>query len=110
MNNIFSYITIDPTEPDRSADLYKQLVGYDTFQDFAAIPGFGFAFQDQIADLADNVYTPVQQTQVYLDFFTSNRIDQKIAGAISDDDRCVGNFLSSSNVIRNAFAAVNKLI
>jgi len=44
LNNIFNLITIDPTAPDRSADLYKQLVAFDTFIDFAATPGFGFAF------------------------------------------------------------------
>lgn len=31
INNIFNYITIDPTLPDRSDLLYKQLVAYDTF-------------------------------------------------------------------------------
>jgi hypothetical protein len=31
INNIFNLITIDPTAPDRSADLYKQLVAFDTF-------------------------------------------------------------------------------
>jgi len=110
INNIFNYITIDPTAPDRSADLYKQLVAYDTFQDFAAIPGFGFAFQDQINQLADNVYSPVQQIQQNLDFFVSNRIDQKIAGAISNDFNCTNNYYRSVDVIRTTFAAVNKLI
>lgn len=63
INKIFGLITIDPTAPDNSDELFLNLLAYDTFQDFSAVAGFGYAFQDQIISLADDIYSPVQSLQ-----------------------------------------------
>ena len=60
INKIFGLITIDPTAPDNSDELFLNLLAYDTFQDFSSVAGFGYAFQDQIISLADDIYSPVQ--------------------------------------------------
>jgi hypothetical protein len=45
MKNIFELLDFDPLAPQhKSESLYKQLVAYETFQPFAALPGFGYAF------------------------------------------------------------------
>jgi len=55
INKIYALINFNATAPDTSADLFKTLVAFDTFETFTAVQGFGFAFQDQISTLQDNV-------------------------------------------------------
>ncbi len=85
INKIFGLINFDPTAKDQSADLYSTLVAFDTFESFTAIQGFGFAFQDQIGQLQDNVELPVQTTLDFIEKFGMQKIDTKIMGAFPDD-------------------------
>ena len=85
INKMFNLINFDPTATDTSADLYSTLVAFDTFETFTAVQGFGFAFQDQISALQDNVAQPVETTQNFLEKFGMQKIDLKIMGAFPDD-------------------------
>ena len=112
INKIYALINFDPTAQDQSADLYSTLVAFDTFETFTAIPGFGFAFQDQIGALQENVAQPVETTQSFLEKFGTQRIDLKIMGAFPDDANttCATQYLKAVSVIRDAYQAVNRLI
>lgn len=85
INKIYALINFNATAPDTSADLFKTLVAFDTFETFTAVQGFGFAFQDQISALQDNVAQPVETIQSYLEQFGMMKIDSKIMGAFPDD-------------------------
>ena len=112
INKIFGLINFDPIAQDQSADLYSTLVAFDTYETFTAIQGFGFAFQDQIGQLQDNVEQPVVTTLSYLEKFGMQKVDLKIMGAFPDDANttCATQYLKAVNVIRDAYQAVNRLI
>jgi len=55
INRIFNTLQFDPLGPDTSVDLSELLDRLDVFQPFMALQGFGYAFQDEIGSLQENV-------------------------------------------------------
>jgi hypothetical protein len=73
------------------------------------VQGFGYAFQDQIGVLQDNVATPVANIQTTLNKIVGENIDKKIVNFFGDSP-CSKDFLISMEVIRQSYSALNLLI
>lgn len=72
---IFGTLSFNQTGPDLSAELYSLLLAYDTYENFNALSGFGYAFQDQIGELQEYVYDFAFPIQGYLQQFETMGID-----------------------------------
>lgn len=55
INRIYSQLNFTAGANDTSDQLYSTLLEYDTYVQFTAVQGFGYAFQDSIGSLQDNV-------------------------------------------------------
>lgn len=84
IQKIFGLLSLDPLGKDTSDELYQTLVAFDTYESFTAVQGFGYAFQDELAVLADSVGTSVIEINGVLTELIGEGIDGKIAGFFLD--------------------------
>lgn len=110
INRIFGLLNFDPlSTQDKSEALFGQLKALETFQTFMAVQGFGYAFQDQLGTLQDNIATPVTDIQTSLTKFLGENIDKKIVSFFGDI-QCADRFEISMITLRNAYSALIDLI
>jgi hypothetical protein len=109
IQKIFSLLSLDPLGKDTSEDLYAALVSFDTFESFTAVQGFGYAFQDELATLADSVGSSVIRIENTLNVLIGEGIDDKLASFFFDQ-QCKSEYTQSAKTIRRAYRKLANLI
>lgn len=86
ITKMFGLLSLDPQGKDTSSDLYKALLEYVPYESFTAVQGFGYAFQDELGVLQDNIDQSVVTVQGLLNELTGEKIDERLSSFILDQN------------------------